>query len=267
MIIFTDLDGTLLDRADYSYGDAEPALKLLKAKGIPLIFCSSKTTAEQEALRKEMGLSHPFIVEDGGATFIEKDYFRFPYTHGRKLDNYHVIEYGTPYEEIRRILKLIVCEAGLEITGYGDMSVAQIVDKTGLNPKAAARAKTRQYQETIVNHMNTEEIRHLDQALDAYGLRLSRGTRFYGVMGNNDKGRAAVDLIELYRREYGEVLAVGIGDSGNDRPLLSVVDKPMLVRKSDSTWENINHPDLIRIDGIGPVGWNCGVIEMLSSTG
>ncbi|MBI5025340.1 MAG: HAD-IIB family hydrolase [Nitrospirae bacterium] len=77
LIIFTDLDGTLLDYHTYSFEKAGPAIELLKKKDIPLVICSSKTRAEIEYYRKKLGNHHPFISENGGGIFIPKDYFKF----------------------------------------------------------------------------------------------------------------------------------------------------------------------------------------------
>ena len=74
-IIFTDLDGTLLDDASKSHTPAVPAIRLVEERGIPLIFCSSKTRAEIEYYREKIGNRHPFIVENGGAIFIPEGYF------------------------------------------------------------------------------------------------------------------------------------------------------------------------------------------------
>jgi mannosyl-3-phosphoglycerate phosphatase len=71
-IVFTDLDGTLLNHDNYDYTDALPGISLLKKSGIPLVFCSSKTRQEQEMLRGALNITDPFIVEDGGAIFIDK---------------------------------------------------------------------------------------------------------------------------------------------------------------------------------------------------
>jgi mannosyl-3-phosphoglycerate phosphatase family protein len=211
-----------------------------------------------------LGLNYPFIVEDGGATFIGRDYFRTRYLYQRVVDGYNVVEYGMPYQHIRRILKTIVRETGLELKMYGDMSVDEIVDRTGLSLGAAERARGRQYQETIVSPLSAEDFRRLTEALSRRGLRLSAGTRYYGVMGTNDKGRAAADLIELYHQEYGNILTVGIGDGRNDAPLFAAVDRPVLVQKPGAIWEDIDHPKLVRIEGAGPVGWNRVIIQMLS---
>ena len=73
-IIFTDLDGTLLDDK-YSFNESLPALKIVKNKRIPLIFCTSKTEPEIKIYLKKMNINMPFIVENGGAVFIPKNYF------------------------------------------------------------------------------------------------------------------------------------------------------------------------------------------------
>ena len=56
MLVFTDLDGTLLDHNDYGYGPALPALTELKARDIPLVLASSKTAAEIAPLHHDLGL-------------------------------------------------------------------------------------------------------------------------------------------------------------------------------------------------------------------
>ncbi|NNC55214.1 MAG: HAD hydrolase family protein, partial [Pseudomonadales bacterium] len=66
-MVFTDLDGSLLDHHSYSYDAALPALTLLEQKNIPIIFCSSKTRAEMDRLRIDMGHAAPFIIENGAA--------------------------------------------------------------------------------------------------------------------------------------------------------------------------------------------------------
>jgi mannosyl-3-phosphoglycerate phosphatase family protein len=50
-------------------------IDLLKEKNIPLIFTSAKTRLEQNMVRKDLGLSDPYIAENGGAVVIPKGYF------------------------------------------------------------------------------------------------------------------------------------------------------------------------------------------------
>ena len=75
VLIFTDLDGTLLDADNYSFEEALPALEKIKKRKIPLILCSSKTKAELELYQKKLKIKSPFISENGGAIFIPPAYF------------------------------------------------------------------------------------------------------------------------------------------------------------------------------------------------
>ena len=57
----------------------------------------------------------------------------------------------------------------------------------------------------------------------------------------------------------------GIGDSLNDLPLLLAVDHPVLVQKPDGSYDHeIDVPQLIHAPGIGPVGWNHAILDLLN---
>ncbi|MFQ6113295.1 MAG: HAD-IIB family hydrolase, partial [bacterium] len=191
LIIFTDLDGTLLDLHSYSYEGTESALSKIQKRNIPLIFCSSKTRTEQEFYQRELGIDHPFIVENGGAIFIRKDYFRFEYEHQKSNATYHVIEIGMSYKMIREKLTKIKNENGFKFNGYGDMSVDEVSALTGLNWEAAQRAMTREYSETINYVDSAEELHKLKLALQRQELQCSHGGRLQTVTAtSNDKGKA-----------------------------------------------------------------------------
>jgi mannosyl-3-phosphoglycerate phosphatase len=66
LLIFTDLDGTLLDHHSYSFSAALPALQRLRRFNIPLIPVTSKTLAELAPLMRELDNPHPCIAENGG---------------------------------------------------------------------------------------------------------------------------------------------------------------------------------------------------------
>jgi mannosyl-3-phosphoglycerate phosphatase len=264
IIIFTDLDGTLLDRETYSYQEAVPALNLIKSEKIPLIFCSAKTRAEQEYHREEMGISDPFIVEDGGAIFIDDGYFPFDYDYDKTLNGYHVIEIGSTYSYIRKAIFDVSSNTGIYIRGYGDADVTEVAKATGLDNEAARRAMTREYEETLLSDFDPRETEKLRIALYKHGLNLSHGGRFYAVKGSNDKGQAVSLVTDLFRKQYSSITTIGIGDSENDSSLLSKVDVPILVQKSREIWENLLIPGLRPVEGVGPVGWNRFILGLLS---
>ena len=262
LVVFTDLDGTLLDRVTYSYDKALPSVKHLLQESIPVIFCSSKTRAEQETYRHELGLFHPFIVENGGAIFIPEGYFPFKFDYHGTKDGYQIIELGIAYHEVRLILERIRADAGINFRGFGDMAVQEVADDTGLDLQAARRAKEREYAETIKLEGPPDEISRTLNAIKEAGLNYARGGRYYDVMGPNDKGMATKILINLFQKKLGRLKTVGIGDSPNDLPMLLAVDIPVLVQKPEGVWEEMDIPNLSRVEGVGPEGWARAVEEI-----
>ena len=264
-IVFTDLDGTLLDAKTYSFEPALPAIKLLKEKEIPLIICSSKTRKEIEYYRRKLDNHDPFISENGGGIFIPKGYFQFPIQSSQfsviDEDNYHVIRLGASYLELRRALLKLRAE-GYNVKGFGDMTVEEVIKFTNLSIEEAEMAKERDFDEPFIFSGNEEELQRLFKSIKAMGFNYTQG-RFFHILGNSDKGKAVSILIELYQRRFEEVITVAIGDSLNDIPMLERADYPVLVKKSDGTYEKlISINGLIRVDGTGSEGWNRAIFYL-----
>ena len=264
VVIVTDLDGSLLDYNTYSCEEVAPVVAELKQAAVPIIFCSSKTWAEQDIYRHQLGIKDPFIVEDGGAIFIESGYFPFSYDYHREVGGYQVIELGKPYKEIRRILGQIKSKSGLNMRGFGDMDAAEISRITGLDLESAELARRRSYEETLVLNGSDTEIRTILGRIEEAGLTWSRGTRFYGVGGGSNKGRATRLLLSLLHKKFGIIKSIGIGDSFNDLPMLAEVDVPVLVEKATGGWLKTPLHNVIRADGVGPRGWVWAVKELVS---
>jgi len=268
-IVFTDLDGTLLDLVTYSYEKSIAGVKRLKEIGVPLIFCSAKTRAEQEVYRRKLESFHPFIVENGGAIFIPRGYFPFSFEYHKSVNELLVIELGTSYKKVRQLLSKVREESGLRFRGFGDMSDEEVAEETGLDIDSAKLAKQREYDETVIieseakqSPITSGEIDEFLQKIKQAGLNWTHGGRFYGVMGDNDKGKAVKIVTGLYREMWGEIETIGVGDSLNDLPMLSTVDIPILVQKRDYAWENIDVPNLRKVQGIGPEGWSRAIKEI-----
>ncbi len=268
MVVFTDLDGTLLDGATYSFDAAREALAELRAREIPLVIVSSKTRAEIEPIRLQLHNEHPFIVENGGAVVIPAHYFPFPLTDAVLHSSHHIVELGTPYPLLRTALKEIQQILGRELRGYGDMSVEEIVARTGLSREEAQLSKQRDYDEPFVMEGPACQEETIVEAINARGLRYTKGDRFYHLMGPHDKGLAVQYLIRCYRRQVGDdhgaLSSVAIGNSLNDLPMLEVVDRPIIVQQTDGSYEpGIELPQLTRASEPGPTGWNRAVLSLL----
>jgi len=260
LVIFTDLDGTLLHPKTYSYADALPALDLVRERNIPLVVCSSKTRAEIEVYRNRLRNGDPFIVENGGGIFIPEGCFPFP-IEGKAHNGYQLISLGMPYGEIRKQFTALRERLGTQARGFGDMTPEEIAALTGLSREEAVLAKQRDFDEPFIFEGDPDE-RFL-QAIEGAGLSWTQG-RYFHLMGNHHKGKAVNILKALFERIYTTVMTLGLGDSLNDLPFLLAVDKPVLICREDGSHDpRINIPGLYRTTGIGPAGWNEAVLQLV----
>jgi mannosyl-3-phosphoglycerate phosphatase len=264
-IIFSDLDSTLLDSKTYSWKAAEPALDLIQKKAIPLILCSSKTRAEIETIRDQLDNHDPFISENGGGVFIPETYFDFSFAFHKETAHYKIIELGAPYVRLRKVLRTAAQQSGIEIKGFGDISAGEIAAQTGLSFEEARMAKQRGYDEPFILTGNEEQKKQVLQLITQLGLHWTRGSRYYHLTGANDKGKAVRILTDLFRQKFREIITVGLGDSPNDLPMLSVVDYPVLVQKPGGRYEDsIFLSGLIKAEGVGPAGWKMAILNLLA---
>ncbi len=263
IVIFTDLDGTLIDHKDYSYIDASKTLKSLKKRNIPVILCTSKTRGETEKYTDKLNLRYPFIVENGGAIFIPKDYFSFKYPFDKTMNQYNVIELGTPIAQLNKVVKQIKKE-GFELKTFSDMSVSELSKETGLTKMDAIRAKKREY-DVAFRILDPKDKREIAKIINAAGYNTSAGGRYHHLMGANDKGHAVKILTDLFRKRYGGSLklkTIGLGDGENDIPMLKNVDIPILVKNREHKKPEINF-DVTYTEFEGPKGWSETIEELL----
>jgi mannosyl-3-phosphoglycerate phosphatase len=268
LLIFTDLDGTLLDHDTYDFSPAVPALEALRDAQVPLILCSSKTFAEMKYWGATLKVNHPFVAENGGALFIPKNYFAQSFEAAGERDGYSLILTGVSYSTLRTALIEIAMRTYLPLIGFGDLTVAQIAARTGLSLEHAELAKMRDADEPffIDRDFGEEEVRRLETAVASKRLRLTRGGRFFHLTGEHDKGKAVQLLANLYCDEWQRAIrTVGLGDSLNDLPLLQAVDVPILVRQKNG---GVDESVLAQVKAQitkqpGPAGWNEVVLDLL----
>ena len=262
LLVFTDLDGTLLDHDNYSFASALPAITILKEKNVPLIFCTSKTRAEIEEIQLQLDNLHPFISENGGALFIPKGYFSHRFHFTRENSHYLIVELGTPYPKLREVLNQMNTLFPGKLRGFGDLTTQEVADFCGFSLSQATLAKKRDYDEPFIL-----EDESLEDALEEIAIRshlqINRGGRFYHLIGNSDKGKAVLQLRDLYGQKSTNLKTVALGDSLNDLPMLKAVDYPILVQKPDGSYDpSVKLDNLILAPGSGPKGW-CRALLML----
>jgi mannosyl-3-phosphoglycerate synthase len=265
-LVFTDLDGTLLHPVSYSYAAAIDSVRGLQEARIPIVFCSAKTMAEQQVYRQELDVKDPFIIENGAAIVVPKDYFRFTFSFSRVTDDYLIIELGVPYAEVRNKLKELCGEREVKITCFGDLSNEEVAKVTGLNLLMAGLAKKREYSETIIIESDKKHLESTLATIKKAGLSCTFGGKFYEVYQGGDKGKAVKILLELFKLNFGDVYTIGIGDSMNDVEMLAAVDLPILVQMVNNHWNKLQVKNLRRVTGIGPEGWTKAASELLDNS-
>ena len=269
LVLFTDLDGTLLDHHTYSAAGASNALHRLARRGVPVVFCSSKTFAEQFHLQRELGIYQPIILENGSAVAVPKGYFRvlpahrsvplFPGT--KRIDTHDLYVFAHDgAAAIRTELAHFQNIKGFFSAAYTELSAA-----TGLAGEALERARDRQFTETILTPLIDKDIAFLKEKLALKGWALSRGGRFFTIQSAQvDKGKAVQWLKEVFRQNRSDAtLFAATGDSPNDAPMLSAVDFPFLVQRHDGTWADMTVTGFKKIEGIGPAGFSAAVKMLL----
>jgi mannosyl-3-phosphoglycerate phosphatase len=263
-LIFSDLDGTLLDHKTYSFEAAKPALNALKLRNIPLIFCSSKTRPEIEMYRELTGNRHPFISENGGGIYIPEEYVLNSFEYDTKTNDYKVIVLGTNYNTLVEVLNSIRRDTGIKLKSFSDMKISEISEYTGLHPELAKLSKMREYDEPFIIFGDDKVVEIIKEEIITRGFNYTQGAIFHHIMGKNDKGKAINILIQIFKNRFPDLNTVGLGDSLNDFPMLEIVDIPILVQKTDGGYDQrIRLDNLIYADGIGPAGWNRSVLKLL----
>ncbi len=266
LVVFTDLDGTLLDHQTYSHALAQPALDALKASGAELVPCSSKTRAELLPLWRELGLGGPLISENGGGVFLPEGHFLasapgwLPAGPGWLMR-----PLGLAIDQVRA--RLASFAPRFQARGFGQMSDAEVAQLTGLSLEAAALARQREFNEPILLPEPERQAEAFLAAAQQAGLEATRGGRFFHVLSGADKGRAARLLLGLQRQKFPQLVSAGLGDAPNDAPLLAAVDRPFLVARPDGSHAELDLPGLARVALPGPAGFNQAVLGLLRELG
>ena len=168
-----------------------------------------------------------------------------------------------PYKEVRKRFCELRERMSIRVTGFGDMTPQQVSALTHLPEHEAVLARERDFSEPFV--FDGREDTDFLKGLEERGLRWTRGMLFC-VMGQHDKGQAVRLLKKWYGDGSAKLITMGLGDAGNDEPMLREVDVPVLVQKSDGSYdESVQVQGLRKAPGIGPEGWSKFILSYLGS--
>lgn len=249
LLVFTDLDGTLLDHSTYSFDAARPALTALKDRDVPVILASSKTAAEIAPLHAVMELGDaPAIVENGAATFVPG------HTDHEDRSDYH---------RLRQALYDVPPPLRACFQGFGDMAADDVMAATGLTAPEARRAQARQSSEPGLWSGTEEALRDFTAALAELGITARKGGRFLTLSFGDTKARQMDALIS----RYAPLRSVALGDAPNDVEMLQHADIGVIVANPHGpgipTLAGEQTGQIRRTGESGPKGWNRAILDIL----
>ncbi len=255
-IIFTDLDGTLLDHDDYSFTAAQQALNTIAEKSIPLIINTSKTATEIIHLQKQLTIKQPFICENGAAVYL-------PPKHGDQgnIENYHCEAFARPRQEILDVLHRLRAEQGYQFTGFADCDAPAISDLTGLDLKQSALALERNFSEPLLWQGSQNSRQHFIEQLQQHQLIAQQGGRFITVSSAVNKAEAMAWFCKFYG---GSQCVIALGDSPNDEAMLNAADIAVVIPSKHSGHLDISGAkQVIKTELAGPAGWQAAMDRLL----
>lgn len=269
-IIFTDLDGSLLDHDNYSHSPADDLLEKLEHDQIPVILTTSKTRAEVEVLRSELNNQHPFIIENGAAIYIPQDYFPSKPEGCVEMGGFWVFSFCETRQHWLSILenaKTLFPHTFSHFTAMKEEVIAQV---TGLSLLQAQHANNREYGEPIswlgVDKAKQEFIQWLEQQ----GGHVLQGGRFLHLSGRCNKGEALAWLAEQYQQQFNnnktadKVKTIAIGDSDNDIAMMEEATLALIIRSHVHAPPKLKRQSGFFIsEEFGPRGWNSGLRKIL----
>ena len=261
-LIFTDLDGTLLDRDTYAWEAARPALDRLKRQGIPWVLVTSKTRAEVEFWRRAWATSTLSSSKTAAPPASRRGTFRMPFREAGAGTLTKSLEWGTPYQELVADLQAASRASRCRVRGFHEMTPEEVAGLCELPLEQAVLAKQREYDEPFLV-LDPDRAGALVAAIEERGKQWTRGGRFWHILGANDKALAVEALRALFERGNAPVRTIGLGDGLNDVSFLNVVDAPVLIRSAQAAELQARVPRGLVTDRPGPAGWNDAILALI----
>lgn len=255
-LVFSDVDGTLLDHDTYSCELSMAGICALRERHIPLVLVSSKTCNEMQKIHDDLLIDAPYIFENGG---------------GIRWQNGRIEWIGMKVSALYSMKDALEDAAGMAVRFITDMEIGEIVALTGLPRERAVFARQRTTSLPFVLprglRIEAEDMARINRILGGWGVAITKGGRFYHLISkDSDKGSAVLKIINAFReKQDGPITSIGIGDSENDIPMLKAVDQPFIVKKKTGSAIKTGLDNVRESAGIGPAGFTEVVLSVLGA--
>jgi mannosyl-3-phosphoglycerate phosphatase len=160
------------------------------------------------------------------------------------------------------------------VAGFHHMSLREIADNTGLRPRDAELARSREYDEPFFFTSADEgAMARFVAAANEHGYQARPGKLFWHLSAGCDPARALRTVTKLFREAtHSKLSAVGIGAATEDLPWLRAVDHAFMLPSSHANAEASETDQTTATpgkniesgDAPGPAGWNSVILNIIS---
>ena len=254
ILIFTDLDGSLLDKETFKFDVIKDYFKELVRNGIIIIPNSSKTEAELLDFNEQNNLDLSFITENGSSIHgLNKIHQNLP----------DKIIISRTIDEIRNIYEEnISLDFKNKITHILELEIEVQQKILGLPLDKIKLAIKRNHSLPIKFNGTKIEKNEFIKIMNNSGLTIQTGGRIMNICDNVNKSKAISKTIELINTKMNDqIVTIGVGDNQNDIEMLRHTDYACLVKNDNFDSSLINIEKLIKSSEPSPQGW-ADVIKM-----
>ena len=248
ILIFTDLDGSLLDKETFKFDVIKDYFKELVRNGIIIIPNSSKSEAELLDFNEQNNLDLSFITENGSSIHgLNKIHHNLP---DKIIISRTINEIRNVYEEN------ISLDFKNKTTHILELEIEVQQKILGLPLDKIKLAIKRDHSLPIKFNGTEIEKKEFTKILKNSGLTIQTGGRIMNVCDNVDKSKAVSKVLQLIRKQLDdEVITIGVGDNENDIEMIEQTDYPCLVKNDNFDSSLINIDNLIKSSEPSPLGW------------
>ena len=247
ILIFTDLDGTLLHRDKFTFEEIKNFIKDIISDRIYVIPNTSKTDREILSFNQKLGEALPYIAENGsaikGLNLINKDLPKELILSKEKEELINIFENEVP-ENLKikcKWLSKMNKESQIKILGLAEDQLTGALD--------------RKYTIPFIFDGNKKEINELSKILKFKSLTLQEGGRVINLCDKVSKAKAMQVFIRFFKQHSENIKTIAVGDNYNDLDMMKISDYPCLVFNDRFTLDHIFINNLISTNKPSPEGW------------
>ena len=248
ILIFTDLDGTLLNRNTFNFDSIKTFLDELKNKNIIIIPNSSKTEDEIIEFNNEANFKFPFISENGSIihnlNFLS-DEFPNKIILAKNVYEIQNIFDKNINQDLRskcKVISSLTTSEQIQIFGLPENKLKNVFKRTCTIP--------------IKFVGNNEEKLLLKNMLLEIGLDLKDGGRVLNLGDRINKADAMKKIIIMLQQKFkSKPKTIAVGDNHNDLEMLKNSDIPCLVKNNKFINKDLQIKNLIISKQTAPEGW------------